>query len=81
MVDAVGSGTSYTCNVTGEIPSEVEGLRRGKYCDVVILMYHDYYNNESLQLLMSVWRALCLEYLSVQILVLSLSSSAVQLRS
>ena len=32
MVDAVGSGTSYTCNVTGEVPSEVEGLSKGEYC-------------------------------------------------
>ena len=31
MVDAVGSGTTYTCNVTGEIPSEFEELSSGKY--------------------------------------------------
>ena len=30
MVDAVGSETTYTCNVTGEIPSEVEGLSKGE---------------------------------------------------
>ena len=29
MVDAVGSGTTYTCNATGEIPSEFEGLSKG----------------------------------------------------
>jgi hypothetical protein len=31
MVDAVGSETNYTCNVTGEAPSEVEGLSSGEY--------------------------------------------------
>ena len=34
MVDAVGSGTSYTCNVIGEVPSEVEGLSNGEYIHV-----------------------------------------------
>ena len=26
MVDAVGSGTAYSCNITGEIPSEFDGI-------------------------------------------------------
>ena len=26
MVDAVGSGTTYSCNITGEIPLEFYGL-------------------------------------------------------
>ena len=34
MVKAVGSGTSYTCNVIGEVPSEVEGLSNGEYMHV-----------------------------------------------
>ena len=38
MVDAVGSGATYTCNVTGEIPSEVEGLSKGEYhCSFMML--------------------------------------------
>jgi hypothetical protein len=36
MVDAIGSGTTYTCNVTGEVPSEVEGLTKGEYCYMVL---------------------------------------------
>ena len=34
MVDAVGSGTSFICNVIGEVPSEVEGLSNGEYMHV-----------------------------------------------
>ena len=36
MVDAVGSGTTYTCNITGMIPSEFQGLSTGEYVILLI---------------------------------------------
>ena len=37
MVDAVGSGTIYTCNITGMIPSEFRGLlSTGEYVILLI---------------------------------------------
>ena len=36
MVEAVGSETIYTCNITDSIPSEFEGLSTGQYDNLIV---------------------------------------------